>query len=64
MQELTTICPNCGEEIILDFTPSRGETVNCLQCEEGSEVIRTGPLILLGIENNEDFPEEENKGLL
>ncbi|MDP8234283.1 MAG: lysine biosynthesis protein LysW [Candidatus Saelkia tenebricola] len=46
MQGITTICPNCGEEIILDFTPSRGEIVNCLQCGESSEVIHTDPLSL------------------
>ena len=65
MQELTAICPNCGEEIILDFAPTRGEVVYCPHCGVSSEVIHTDPLSLLAIEeDNEDFSqEEENKGL-
>ena len=64
MQELTAICPNCGEEIILDFTPARGETVYCPQCRSSSEVINTDPITLLEIEEDEDFPQEENKDLV
>ena len=60
MQELTAICPNCSEEIILDFTPTRGETVYCPQCGVSSEVIHTDPIAFLEIEEDEDFPQQEN----
>ncbi|MDP8216690.1 MAG: lysine biosynthesis protein LysW [Candidatus Kaelpia imicola] len=60
MEELTAVCPACGEEILLDFTPEIGETISCPQCNTSSEIIRKNPLTLVAIEdNNEDFLKEE-----
>ncbi|MDP8253631.1 MAG: lysine biosynthesis protein LysW [Candidatus Kaelpia aquatica] len=58
MEELTAICPACGEEIILDFRPEIGEIISCSQCNTSSEVARKNPLTLKAIENsNEEFIE-------
>jgi len=63
MEELIAICPACGEEILLDFTPEIGEAVSCPQCNISSEVVRKNPLTLVAIENdNEDFLREDPEG--
>ncbi len=62
MEEFVAICPACGEEILLDFTPEIGETVSCAQCNTSAEVIREDPLTLVIIEdNNEDFLKGESE---
>lgn len=64
MQELNAICPICGEEIMLDYTPEIGEAIFCSQCGRSSEVIRVNPLTLQAIQENEnfsEFPEKEKE---
>lgn len=60
MEEVTAICPICGEEIILDTQPEIGEILYCPQCGVSCEVIRMEPLTLREIEEREDFSKEEN----
>lgn len=63
MEEVSVICPACGEEIFLDYLPEVGEVVYCTQCGRASEVIRTEPLTLQEVENGEDFLPEEEENL-
>ena len=61
MEEINAICPICGEEIILDYTPEVGEVIYCPQCGGSSEVIRTEPFTLQKIEDPEDFTSEDKE---
>lgn len=51
-KNLTTLCPNCDEEISFRQQPKLHDSVTCPHCEDVFEVIRTAPIVL-------DWPEEE-----
>lgn len=55
MEELNPICPICGEEIPLEYPPEMGEIIYCPQCGGSSEVIRTEPLTLQELKEEQDF---------
>lgn len=51
-KSLTTLCPNCDEEIRFRQQPRLHDAVTCINCEDVFEVIRLSPIVL-------DWPEED-----
>lgn len=51
-KNLTTLCPNCDEEIRFRQQPKLHDTITCHHCNDVFEVIRTSPIVL-------DWPEED-----
>ena len=51
-------CPSCGEMVVFDKTPKRGQLIACWYCEEELEVIDLEPILLDFPLDDEDYDDE------
>lgn len=60
-KSLTTLCPNCDEEVKFRQQPKLHDLVTCINCEDVFEVIRLAPIVLDWPEDEfDDYEEEDN----
>ncbi len=61
-KNLTTLCPNCDEEIRFRQQPKLHDAVTCHHCEDVFEVIRVSPIVVdWPEENSDDYDYEEDE---